>query len=289
MIRIAVAGLRATVQDRGRPGHAREGIPPGGPADPAALAAALTLAGCDPLDAAIEITGLPFAFSCDDRRIVAATGRDVWLRTRGRIPGWTSVLARPGEEVVVEGGPASRYAYLAVSGGLALRPVLGSRSTYLPASLGPWPRPLTAGDALPLGESRAGAESAGRRLEPPPYDRAVRAIAGPHDDRFPRATVAAFFATAFPVLPDSDRMAVRLGAQLDAASAELLSCGIVAGAVQVPPGGAPIVLLADHQTTGGYPILAGVMRSDLGLVAQAVPGQYLRFARVTPDALPRSS
>jgi biotin-dependent carboxylase-like uncharacterized protein len=205
------------------------------------------------------------------------------------VPGWTSVLARAGEEIVVEGSASTRYAYVAVSGGFALRPVLGSRATYIAASLGPWPRPLAAGDELPLGPTTAGVEQAGRRFDPPDYERPARAVAGPHDDRFGRGSVERFFSHAFAVLPDSDRMAVRLaGAPLEPPAGDLLSCGIVAGAVQVPRSGAPIVLLADHQTTGGYPIIATVVRADLGVIAQAVPGQYVRFDRVTPDGAGRS-
>jgi antagonist of KipI len=282
-MRIITPGLRATIQDRGRTGHARDGIPPSGPADPAAFAAALDLAGCGPSDAAIEVVGLPFAFRCDDRRIVAATGRDVRLRTRGRLPGWTSVLARPGEEVVVEGSDSTRFAYVAVSGGIALPPVLGSRATYVAASLGPLPRPLVAGDELPLGASGVGVDTAGRHIAPPAYGLDARAIAGPHDGRFADESLAVFFSTAFAVLPESDRMGVRLsGPALVPPEIDLITCGIVAGAVQVPRGGAPIVLLADHQTTGGYPIIATVVHADLGIVAQSAPGEYLRFLRVTP-------
>lgn len=283
MMRIRVPGLRATIQDRGRIGHAREGIPPSGPADPAAFAAALDLAGCGEGDAVIEVVGLPFAFRCDDRRIVAATGRDVRLRTRGRVPGWTSVLARPGEEVVVEGSPRTRFAYVAVSGGIAFPPVLGSRATYLAATLGPLPRILAAGDELPLGTSGLGVEAAGRVVAPPAYGDAVRAVPGPHDDRFDDAAIDSFFGATFTVLPESDRMGVRLaGPPLTPPADDLLTCGIVAGAVQVPRGGAPIVLLADHQTTGGYPIIATVIHADLGIVAQAAPGEHLHFERATP-------
>jgi antagonist of KipI len=289
MMRITSAGLRATIQDRGRTGHAREGIPPSGPADPVAFVASLELAGCAPDDAAIEIVGLPFAFRCDDRRVIAATGRDVRVRTRSRVPGWTSVLARPGEDVVVEGSALTRFAYVAVSGGIAVPRVLGSRATYLPAGLGPLPRPLLTGDELPLGASNAGIEVAGRRIAPPAYAGVVRAVAGPHDARFPEGSVHAFFATPFLVLPESDRMGVRLaGPTLAPAAGELLSCGIVAGAVQIPGAGSPIVLLADHQTTGGYPLIATVIRADLGFVAQAGVGEYLRFERVTPDDPGRS-
>lgn len=289
MMRIIAPGLRATVQDRGRSGHARDGVPPAGPADPVAFGAALALAGCDPGAAAIEVVGLPFAFRCDDRRVIAATGRDVRIRTRTSSSGWTSVLARAGEEVVIEGTAATRYAYVAVSGGLALDPVLGSRATYVAASLGPWPRPLAAGDELPLGPSTMGMDAAGRRIEPARYDRPARAVAGPHDDRFAPEAVERFFASPFAVLPESDRMAARLGG-VDVAptAADLLSCGVLAGAVQVPRNGDPIVLLADHQTTGGYFVIATVIAADLGVIAQAVPGQYVRFERVTPEDLARS-
>ena len=289
MMRITRPGLRATVQDRGRRGGARDGIPPAGPADPHAFAAALRLAGCAEDDAGIEAIGLPFAFRCDDRRIVAATGRDVRVRTRGRVPGWTSILARPGEEVVVEGSDRTRYAYVAVSGGLALDRVLGSRSTYLPAALGPVARALLAGDALSLGASNAGMDRAGRREPAPDYGRAARAIAGPHDGRFPAGTVERFFGARFTVHPDSDRMGLRLaGPAMAGAAGELLSCGIVAGAIQLPPGGAPIVLLADHQTTGGYPVIATVIHADIGIVAQQAPGEAIRFERVTPEGAVRS-
>lgn len=288
-MRIVTPGLHATIQDRGRAAAARSGVPESGPADPAAFRAALDLAGCAPDDAAVEVIGLPFAFVCDDRRIVAATGRDVQLRTRVRVPGWTSVLARAGETVVILGSATTRYAYVAVSGGLALDPMLGSRSTYLPAALGPLPRPLVAGDDLPLGPSTVGPDAAGRRLAAPDYRRAVRAIAGPHDARFPVGDVDRFFSERHEVLAESDRMGVRLGGtDLRAPEGELLSCGIVAGAVQVPRSGAPIVLLADHQTTGGYPIIATVIGADLGIVAQAGPGEYLRFRRVTPEDAARS-
>jgi len=155
VIRIVVPGVRATIQDRGRTGHAREGIPPSGPADPVALAAALDLVGCRPDDAAIEVVGLPFAFRCDDRRVVAATGRDVRVRTRGRVPGWTSVLARAGEEVVVDGSAATRFAYLAVSGGFALPPVLGSRGTrFTSGRQTPASKPRAAGSKCPRTRAR---------------------------------------------------------------------------------------------------------------------------------------
>jgi allophanate hydrolase len=282
VIRIEAAGLRATVQDRGRFGHLRDGVPPAGPADPFAFAAAQALVGNDQGAAAIEIVGAPFTFSCDDRRLVAVTGRDVALRARDRIPGWTAAFARAGDTLTVIAGGRSRFAYLAISGGVAVEPALGSRATYLPAAIG---RPLRPGDALALGDARVDPERAGRSLHPPVYETGtIRAITGPHAERFTDEAQALFFSGDFQVEPASDRMGARLsGSRIVAREGEILTCGVVAGAVQVPSGGAPIVLLADHQTTGGYPLIATVIAADLGLVAQRLPGERLRFTRVDRD------
>ena len=282
-MRIEAIGVRATVQDRGRFGHLREGVPPSGPADPAAFAAAQALVGNDAFDAAaIEIVGDAFAFSFEDRRIVAVTGRDVGLRSRDFVPGWTAAFARPGESFRVVCGERSRFAYLAVSGGIATETILGSRSAYLPAGLG---RPLRAGDVLPIGIARVDVERAGRSAVSPDYDTGqIRTITGPHAQRFTDEADSLFFSSEFRVEPASDRMGTRLsGPRIAAREGEILTSGVVSGAVQIPPGGAPIVLLAEHQATGGYPVIATVISADLGLVAQRLPGERLRFTRVDRD------
>jgi len=282
MMRIDATGLRATIQDRGRFGHLREGVPPSGPADPSAFAAAQALVGNEAGAAAIEIVGGPFSFRCDDPRIVAVTGRDVALRGRDLIPAWTAAFARPGETFTVVCGESSRFAYLAVSGGIATETILGSRSAYLPAGIG---RPLRAGDALPLGSVRVDTGRAGRSAVIPDYDTGqIRAITGPHAQRFTDEADSLFFSAEFRVEPASDRMGTRLsGPRIVAREGEILTCGVVAGAVQIPSGGAPIVLLAEHQATGGYPVIATVISADLGLVAQRLPGERLRFTRVGRD------
>ncbi|MEP6693020.1 MAG: biotin-dependent carboxyltransferase family protein [Chloroflexota bacterium] len=282
MIRISEAGLRTTVQDRGRFDHLRSGVPPAGAADRYALAAANALVGNADDAAGIEIIGTTFRFTCDDARVVAVAGRDVSLSTRTRLPGWSSAFVRAGQTVTVHAGERTRFAYLAVSGGIATAPVLGSRATYLPAGLG---APLRAGDALPLGDSDAGPEDAARHIGTTAYDGQVRAMVGPHTGRFEPDAIERFFEGDFIVEPASDRQGVRIGGRAIAPrDGELLSCGVVAGAVQVPRGGAPIVLLADHGTTGGYPVIATVIAADLGKVAQRVPGESLRFYRVERDA-----
>jgi biotin-dependent carboxylase-like uncharacterized protein len=279
MMRIVATGLRATIQDHGRFGHLRDGVPPSGPADPYAFAAAQALVGNDARAAAIEIVGGAFTFHCDDPRIVAATGRDVALRGRDLVPGWTAAFARSGETFSVVGGERARFAYLAVSGGIATEPILGSRSAFLPAGIG---SPLRAGEALPLGNARVDAERAGHSTAGPDYDTGqIRAITGPHAQRFTDEAESLFFRSEFRVEPASDRMGTRLsGPRIGAREGEILTCGVVAGAVQIPSGGAPIVLLAEHQATGGYPVIATVVSADLGLVAQRLPGERLRFVRV---------
>ena len=278
MLHVIEAGLRSTIQDDPRRGYARLGVPAGGPADPIAFAAARALVG-EPDAAVIEVVGLPFTFRCDDRRLVAVTGRDVSVRSASRLPGWIAFAARPGEAVTVLG--RSTYAYVAVGGGVALERVLGSRGTYLPAAIGPCPRVLASGDALPLGPERNGPDRAGRRLPAPSYDGAIPVIAGPHADRLP-AALAALLSGEWSVAEGSDRMGLRLeGPSLAWDGTDLLTCGVLPGAVQLPRGGAPIVLGPDAQTTGGYPVIAVVATAALGRVAQALPGERLRFTLVT--------
>ena len=277
MMRIERAGFGSTVQDRGRFGHLREGVPVSGPADPFALRAAQALVGNTWADAAIEAIGLPFSFRCETSRIVAVTGRDISVTMRDSVPAWTSLFLRAGDLLTITGTARSRYTYIAVSGGIATAPVLGSRSAYPRAGLGEILRP---GDALALGDARRSAEDAGHRV-PFVYGDEVAAIPGPHLTRFDDAAVALFFSSSFALSAQSDRQGARLeGPEVAPQEGEILTCGVVAGAVQVPRGGQPIVLLADHQTTGGYPIIATVIGADIGLVAQRAPGEMLSFYRV---------
>lgn len=277
MIRIEAAGFGSTVQDRGRASHVREGVPISGAADPFAFRAAQALVGNTVDDGCIEAIGLPFSFRCDTSRLIAVTGREVGVSVRDRLPSWTALFVRAGELVRVSGTERSRFTYVAVSGGIATAPVLGSRSSYPRAGIG---AVLRVGDALPLGEPRRGAEGAGRRVDFA-YAERVAAMAGPHVGWFADAEVARFFGATFIASAQSDRQGLRLeGVSVAPREGELLSCGVVTGAVQVPRGGDPIVLLADHGTTGGYPIIATVAGADIGMAAQRAPGEALRFYRV---------
>jgi biotin-dependent carboxylase-like uncharacterized protein len=281
VLRVLEPGLRSTIQDAGRLRHLRDAVPPSGPADPFAFEAAQRLVGNSPADAAIEIVGLPFRCVIGAPRVIAVTGRGCSVRTRGVVSGWTAVFARAGEEIEVRG--SARYAYLAASGGIALEASLGSRSTYLPAAVGPIPRVLAAEDELPLGAARLSADRAGICLIPREEDGIIRVTRGPHFERVGSGRLTG----RYRVSERSDRMGVRLeGPRLASDGAEILSIGVIAGSVQVPHGGDPIVLLADHQTTGGYPVVAVVIRADLGKIAQTQPGEEISFYEVrAEDAL----
>jgi biotin-dependent carboxylase-like uncharacterized protein len=280
VIRIDAAGFGSTVQDLGRTAHVRDGVPVSGPADPVAFRAAQSLVGNSATDAAIEAVGLPFTFRCESARLVAVTGREVSVAVRDRVPAWTAIFVRAGDLVRVTGSERSRYTYIAISGGIASEILLGSRAMYPRIGLG---RVLQAGDALALGESRRGAEDAGASLEHSYGDR-IGAIPGPHVDRFDDAAVARFFGEPFTLSAQSDRQGARLdGPIVSPKAGELLSFGVVTGAVQVPRGGQPIVALADHGTTGGYPIIATVVAADVGQIAQRAPGETVRFYRVSRE------
>jgi len=179
---------------------------------------------------------------------------------------------------------AGVYAYLAVSGGFAIAPQLGSISLHQRAALGGFEgRVLRAGDRIPLNRAELD-NGVSIALPPVPLEpeAAVRVVLGPQDDHFTKAGLALFLASAYRISPDADRMGYRLtGPKIEHVSGyNIVSDGIVTGSVQVPGSGEPIVMMADRQTTGGYPKIATVISADLRLVAHRRPGQEVRFTAV---------
>lgn len=284
-------GLQTTVQDLGRPGYQGEGVPVAGAVDPVSLVLANRLVGNPPGAAALEVTILGLELEVLGEVAVALAGADLGARLNGRAvpPGVCLALSR-GDRLAFLGGPRGCRAYLAVAGGVAVPPVLGSRSTDLLGRLGGLGgRPLRAGDVLCAGEAAVPPrELAGRRLRPGalpeyPEETTVRALLGPQEDWFPRAAIARFFSHAYRVTPLSDRMGLRLeGPPVPPEGGrELPSEGTPPGTVQVPGDGQPIVLLPGCQTLGGYPRIAAVITADLHLLGQARPGYTrLRFQAV---------
>lgn len=279
-LEIVSPGSLALVQDLGRPGYAHLGVPPSGALDVDALRLGNRLVG-NPEDAAgIEtvLGGLTIraAASCT----AAVTGPPVAVSVDGREAGsHTPIPLQPGQKLTI-GRPATGLRnYLTVSGGIAVPPVLGSRSTDVLSGLGP--SPLEAGTTVPLGPVSgvpSGADVV--TASPAPPELTVPVVLGPRDDWF--ADAASALNAQWTVTAESNRVGVRLdGPPLRRVStvsnSELPSEGVLTGAIQVPPNGLPLVFLADHPTTGGYPVVAVVRRASLGALAQARPGTLVRF------------
>ncbi|HEY3530869.1 MAG TPA: biotin-dependent carboxyltransferase family protein [Nocardioides sp.] len=269
-------GASALVQDLGRPGWAHLGVPRSGALDAPAAALANRLVGNDPEDACLEVLLGGLAVTSDVGVWVAVTGAPVRLEIDGRPRDFGSaVRLGPGETLRLGSPDVGLRSYVAFSGGIAVEPVLGSRSTDTLGRVGP--PPVRAGDRLPLG-SPVG-PPAPVDISRTPTVGPLRITIGPRADRVAGDVVDRLCRTSYAVSQDSDRVGLRLvGAPLPLArDEELPSEGIVAGSVQVPPDGRPLVFLADHPTTGGYPVVAVVDQDDLWQCAQLRPGDPVTF------------
>ncbi|MFG3264122.1 MULTISPECIES: 5-oxoprolinase subunit C family protein [Streptomyces] len=276
------AGALTTVQDRGRPGHAHLGVPRSGALDAPAAALGNRLVGNPPEAALLETTLNGCAVRPRSTVTVAVTGAPCRVTVQGRPAAWGAPVRVPAGTVLDVGPAVSGVrSYVAVAGGVAVDPVLGSRSTDLLSGLGP--APLTNGTVLPLGRTHVAPARVDVAPQPaPPAELVLRITLGPRDDWFTPEAVRLFTSDAYRVSAASNRIGLRTeGPALDRAVAgELASEGMVLGAVQVPPDGRPVVFLADHPTTGGYPVIGVVRPSDLPSAAQAAPGTPVRFVAV---------
>ncbi|MFD6999625.1 biotin-dependent carboxyltransferase family protein [Streptomyces mirabilis] len=273
------AGALTTVQDRGRPGHAHLGVPRSGALDAPAAALANRLVG-NPVGAAVlETTLNGCALRPRSVVTVAVTGAPCPVTVGGRPAPWGAPVRVPAG-ALLDIGPARAgvRSYVAVAGGVAVDPVLGSRSTDLLSGLGP--PPLADGTVLPLGRPDGVHTRVDVVPHPgPPSELVLRVTPGPRDDWFTASALRTLAMGTYRVSSASNRIGLRTeGPSLErAVSGELPSEGMVLGAVQVPPDGRPVVFLADHPTTGGYPVIAVVRGADLPAAAQAVPGTPVRF------------
>lgn len=293
-LRVISPGLLTTVQDFGRPGYQHLGIPVSGALDPFSLCAANVLAGNEPGAAALEVAyvGPTLAVEADSVRL-AFVGGKVAIEVLADATASAGTLISPMESIRLERGAVIRVGslwdsailYIAVEGGFDLQPVLGSRSTYLRGGLGGWHgRALSAGDRLPLVLDRATDRNEFRLddidLDPPAR---FRVVLGPQHDYFSDSAIADFFARQYTVAAGSDRMGMRLdGAPIaHARGYDITSDAVAPGSIQVPGNGKPIVLLADRQTTGGYPKLATVISADLPALGRLPIGAKVAFEPVT--------
>lgn len=304
-MRIVDGGLLTTVQDLGRYGYQKIGVSPGGAMDTFSMRMANILVG-NPEDAAVlEITlkGPVVEFTSD--ALIALCGAHLSPEISDlELPHARAVAVRRGSELTFRRATSGCRVYLAVLGGIDVPVVMGSRSTHLRARIGGYDgRPLRADDEVAIGTpsprgrnamvealsdevplpftlSHRYVDEADRRL--PSMGSRVRCVRGPHFDDLVDADQHGFFTDRYEVSTEADRMGYRLvGARLSSGRrGDLVSSAVTMGAVQLPSGGEPIVLMADRQTTGGYPVIAQVITADLGLVAQLKPGDAISFVEV---------
>ena len=286
MIRVVEPGPQTTVQDLGRPGHLRYGVPPSGPIDRAAFVVANGLVGNADAAAGLECTVMGPRFEVETACAIAVTGAEMPVTVNGaEAPAWRTLLLKPGDVVKLGVARTGIRAYLAFSGGIDVPPVLGSRATYLRGRLGGLGgRALRKEDRLTLFDAptppirRARAASIADLTVPPE----IRVVLGPQADRFTDDGIAALLGGEYEMLPQSDRMGARLkGPHIaHARGHDIISDGIALGSIQVPGDGQPIALLVDRQSTGGYTKIATIGSFDIGRLGQVKPGQRLRFRAI---------
>ncbi len=302
---VHTAGLLTTVQDRGRYGYQRFGMPVSGAMDVFSLELANLLVGNDPGDAGLEATISGPELEFTGATCIAITGADMDPHLNGQgILINTAVVVRPGDRLGFRGLRSGCRAYIAFAGGIAVPSVMGSRSTYLRAGIGGFQgRALMPGDELPLGELESlspsdllirGADQRKPRLKKLPdglireykHEQLIRIISGPEAHYFEIGGLRSFLSTEYIVTAQSDRMGYRLSGEPirhKEGATNIISAGISLGTVQVPGDGQPIILMADRQTSGGYARIANVIAADLTLIAQMRPGDKIRFKETTLD------
>jgi antagonist of KipI len=307
VLQILAPGPFTTVQDRGRYGFQQFGVPVSGALDKFAFAAANALVGNAENAAVLEMTFMGSKIEVLFDAIIAVTGADVPVFVNNEIrPTWTSFIVRAGDRIAIGAARKGVRAYLAVSGGIDTPEIMGSRSTYVLGRFGGFEgRPLAKWDILKRGAATcAGADRRPCRCDSYyPFDRVsvsavvpenlrpklesrinLRAVPGPQDDYF--HSIEMFFGSEFTISSQADRMGYRLeGPAIEfkhGMPKSIISEPSLAGAVQVPADGKPIILFAE-QTVGGYAKIATVITSDLDVLAQARPGDRVTFVRVDVD------
>jgi antagonist of KipI len=287
-------GMLTTVQDAGRWGYQSRGVPVAGPMDPVSYRLANALVGNERGAALLEVTLLGPELEFEDERLVAVAGADFELSLDGRqVPSHAPFTVAAGSRLRFGARRLGARAYLAVSGGITVVPVLSSRSTHLVSAMGGvGGRAVLAGDRLPLGDPSL---SQGMALAPqdaiialPDRHATVRVLPGPQQAYFTADALDVLQSAPYVIAQNSDRMGFRLeGPRLThARGADIISDATPLGVLQVPASGQPILLMADRQTTGGYPKIATVIAADLTIAGQLAPADTITFAVCTPgDAL----
>ncbi len=289
------AGLFTTVQDLGRPGYRRFGLPQGGAMDPLSLRIANILLGNAPGAAALEVTASGPRLVAARRTVIALAGGDHAPTVNGRpVPIWSAFELRDGDVLAFGAPRAGQWTYLALPGGVDVPEVMGSRATYVRGGLGGYGgRRLKPGDRISAARRAPTARlTLPASLRPPVGgEGTLRIVLGPQDGYFTEEAVAALRTEGYRISMEIDRVGYRLdGPRLaHREQVELLSDGLLPGAIQVPAGGQPIVIMPDGPTAGGYPKIGAVVRPDLRRLAQARWGDAVRFRPVDWDRAHRAA
>lgn len=281
---VSFAGPLVTMQDAGRPGNMRYGVAASGPMDRLAFDAAHAALGNKPGQNAIEISLGGLMLQCTEGSVsVAITGGDFVVEHAGqKTSSWTILTIRKGEKLAIRAGKAGSWAYLAFAGDLASETWLGSQATH--ASSGFGGGVVQGGQTLVVADAAVREERAGEIARPEfVSDGAMRVVLGPQEQYFTAAAMEHLLGEPFAVSDAYDRMGMRLnGPTLEMERAlSIPSEPIVRGSIQVSGDGVPTVLLADHQTTGGYPKIATVISCDIDRLTQLRAGQKIRFASIS--------
>lgn len=289
-LQVENVGPGVTVQDFGRIGFRKYGVPFSGALDKKSFMIANILVGNDVNSACIEVFQSSLTLRALKDVIIAITGAEIYATINGeKISTYQATILRKNDELFIQQFERGQVAYIAVSGGIEEPMLLGSRSYYLRADIG---RALKSGALLTIGKIRDEsvfkdypARKIPSKFKPVIEEEiTLRVILGPHDEYLSSEIVEDFLVSTFVVTPYIDRMGFRL-TKLEGegygGTGRLISCGTVPGAIQIPPDGNPIVLMADAQTTGGYPIIGTVILSDLDILAQAQPGTKIKFEKIS--------
>lgn len=288
-MKLLSGGFMTTIQDMGRYGYQETGMSVSGVMDTRSAALANLLVGNDENEAVLEITMMGPTITFTKDNIIALTGGDLGAKLDGVLfPRYEAVLVKKGQTLQFGGMFGGSRAYLAFAGGLDVPVVMGSKSTNLKSKIGGLEgRKLGAGDELAFSAPKTWLPNmALRKLEIPDFrakSHVLRVLMGPQDDAFTSAGIKTFLNSEYTVSNEYDRMGCRMQGDVieHKNGGDIITDGISFGAVQVPSHGNPIVMMADHQTTGGYTKIANVISADLPILAQCMPGCKIHFQKVT--------
>lgn len=288
-IKFANGGFLTTIQDAGRTGYQESGVPVTGVMDTRSFKLANILVGNDETEAVLEVTlmGPMVEFTSDN--VIAVTGGNLGPKINGKdIPMYQAVEVKKGDNLSFMGIKSGSRAYVAFAGGLDLPLIMGSRSTHLKSNLGGYEgRKLGAGDEIEFLVPKSHLPNMEKRkTEPEDFTFTsceLRVVMGPQDDCFTEKGIETFLGGDYALTNEADRMGLRFeGATVEHKDGgDIITDGISFGAIQIPSHGQPIIMMADHQTTGGYTKIAAVVSVDLPKAAQLKPGCKVRFKKVS--------